>query len=1479
MKQLTTLFALFWLLAAFASPAQAGPKKLYTSISSITDAHACGVSELTLTFSNSGPTAQINNVAVDLDNKHDGLITLLGISNSPHFHIASGQGTSNPTFTYDQPLPSNAVVTLTLQVQYACDFFNMPDDLNEYFAKASVHWQISFPTPGSFWEEHQSPNYNIGYTAITPKGNLDAMTVNYETPFDITIPLEVSGNYCDNDFTVTIDKRHSCYDFSGLSYSILRKGITYGPFVLPAQQGPFFLWEVNAQAIGIPTFCRNNYPDGLGQDITLVIHNMVVRCGCGMPGDQNDLRIGFSSCEPSNATNADCQKTVLQSVTPQVPPAGKLTITNVSSNTFDLSNPQNIWSVRISNTSENPVYDIDLSFLNAFGYQITQAAFANNQVILNNPASPQMQLNFDENTLSNIGLQDLNGDGFFAELDGHQSFQVSVHFSAPTPHCGLGTDNACTPLCQTTHLEGFGLEASAQWTNRCGSLDIPDATTLGYGVDVAPLVMNVSYNGAKLSTSPPLPEPQQYRTVKMELNFGSFSGFTGYLDQGTLQRYICINANLNCINYANVRLNGMPIQPTINNGLIVLGAVAPDDLDNTIVEFDFSINCCPLDLSLIALKLSYGVFFEGTNCFIQMACGDANFLSPCSGNGSNCEYFSKIQHEVYNTIYEPLDNPVPVPAKVYPCDCLRMDVSATFAQNAPGSTPLIGVMISDEFVGHIKSPYTFSGALMLDNEPLVFQDGQLAVIPDEPFDIIYFESNLIDLIGAGQTISGHFYICMDSDFPSGFDKMDFFTPVFGLINKDQEKLFCYQGYTDLYAMEPSYSLEEGLSVSCGTGGVYTARLIKHGGELFGPDFPDYPRVVAQIDGEVTITIAGGNTAFQGRAGLNDCTPLGNPFNFPVISSPTGLEVYGDVLQSFSAYFDENCDGSAPITAEFNVLNRPGSNAPCSYTEQLTKNASASQGGFPKIVTSFDPVLGGSEILADNSFEINISTANAGVDAENAWIQLEYDPSQIEIDWTNIVGATSGPVTIINDNCNKYVLVIPIGNLANGNMTLTHTIPLRFLEASCATTPSIELYGFHQCGCTPPTKYGCASNYSDPAGCEDSFKRLTFDFFDSDLLLQYQTCVVADVNCGQSKAAFIIENPGEGNTSNVILKVMLPPGMTITSASYGIGTNYCANGNVPVNINALTTTGWTIPQGKLFGLQSGQPNNLSSGYLVLLFSGTGVSTANDDVTLVASGVKPCGEKIERSATLSDIASGWTTSTMGSLFFRPNNLCTQNPPPPQMVTVEVTVHVIADVYTPQLGYLNARIICDANDNGIAESNEPVLFTSATSFGSPYQLNRVGNTQTYSGIWGMAGDFLSCAGHNAILTFQYVWTSDPEILTTCTAPAIGPICGDQAPAPGSRSNWSDDVESTKHAWHSQVQPNPFTNQLTLSVSAPQAEKVETVVFNQLGAKVFSNSYPVENQGNTTIDLGLTDLPPGMYVLRVAANGDMKHHVLIKH
>ena len=1476
------LFTLLWLLSAQTATAKTHegppPGQLTVSISGGGKARICGTSSVSMTFTNAGPVpVTLGQINANLNNFQSGLITLLDIVNSPFFTVLSGTGTSTPTFSYGKPLQANETVVLTMEVQYSCNFFSMIGNLSGYQFSATGSWQTIEPEP--FYETYsvQSPPYEIKYSYITPGLNLPPIQTPYNTPFEIIVPLEVSGTYCDDDFMVSLREHVLCYDYSQLSYSLILGDVAYGPFSVPPQTGSGVFFEVKASQVGIPSFCSANYPGGVGE-LKLVLHNIIAPCGCGVPGTFYKTYIGFTPCSNADAptdcksgANVSSQESILQEIKFLTPVAGTLKVEKLGNNTFGFCASQNSMSIQVSNNSSNPVYHVGLDFTNSLGYQITQVEMANGQVFTFTPPASSASLSFDNNTLFNIGLQDLNGDGIFAEMAPGTSFTAQVSYSAPAPHCSVGNSDPCSNPCQTVNISGDVIKTTAHWNNVCNTITPVPSSALGYSMTVKPGITHIKYEGNKLGYNSP-------RKVTIETNEGKLEILPDYLQQNsTLRRYICIKANVNCIKFDNVRINGVPFAAVFNNGYADLGPVDPQNLGNTVIDFDFQISCCPLDLSEITLNISQGVFFENCPCFITMGCGEANFISPCSGDGG-CTLFSLLETSTYNEVYAPYKGAPPVPTKVYPCDCLMMKVKATVANSIPGGRILLGVRISDDFASYFKTPYTFAGSFTVTmpggiNVSVIFSNGTLVDVPNEPYSFIYFESSATSLFSAGNVISGSFTMCMASSFPGDFIKMDYFEPALG-VRIGQDRIFCHTGQSNLYAMDVHFQLDEPLTASCALGGTYTAKLTKIGGELFGPDFPGIPRPAARIINNVEFSIANGDQAFQVLPSWgHGCTHLGNPYVFSAanITQPTGYEKHGDVLQTFSVRFEENCEGTVPVKAVFDIAVRPGANSPCSSVEHHVGEQSASGGSFPNIAATFGGNLGNSETMLNNTYTLSINTSNTGADATSAWVQLEFDPTRIAINLAGITGPMAGQAQIINGACGKSVLVIPIGALANPDgSVLTHSIPMQFLLGSCSGLTDVKLYGFHRCGCETFPGYNCAANYSDPSICKDTEKNLTLEMASSGLVMTKQLCSTG-TGCNKFKVFLKINNPGIGNTNDVTFQTTLPPGVMLTAARYGKG---IPNGNCPTVypsdpaiIAALQAGGWVITDNTLKGVYG---NDLDrNGYLVLEFALNGVSPLNDDVIISCHGISPCGLMLHQSATIQDVSQYQVVVQPGTLVFPPN-LCDGTPGP--TTSVLATIYVSSPIYFPILNYSNVIFVCDGNDNGIADPTDAILFQGNLGIFNEVPGNpNHAYTKTFSIP---TSSLLSCIGHPVIMTLGTLYFG--ELYNPCAGPAVGYVCGGK---PYPRSIISDqDGDSSAASWKSSIQPNPFSDQLTVRILANNAEKADIMVFDQLGATVYSRSHPIEKGRETDILLNLSDLTSGVYHLRVMAGGKPQHHVVVK-
>ena len=1258
MKQIATFLALCWLLTAQALSLKADnapPDYLAVSISTVTNAHVCGTSIVSVTFS-SGPNAvEVNNFTVDLDNLNNSpdKITLKGLLigipplGVPIISVLSGLGTSTPVFHFSGTLPAFSSTSLTMQVQYSCDFFDMPPgSLKGYFINASGTGQFVGGVPNSLTFNKSTPLYDIGFTKVTPDLNRPTIITKYEEPFNIEVPLEIGGNFCDNNFMVIIKNYPLCFDFTGATYSILTSST---PAVqLPLAVGGEIRFEISAPLFGIPSFCELNYTGGLGE-LTLKIENVRIHCGCGAPETFYPVEIGFTPCRNTDAP-ADCLVggnvqpiiSTVQEVYIRKPVAGTLLVTtsNSESDPFSFCNSINKMTYTIRNTDNtNPVYNVDLTFSNQLGYQIEEIFINGTAFPLPFPHSNSVHLDFSDNDVTGYGFADLNDDGvdIYDDLPPGGSIEVLVVFSAPnSEHCGLGSHTGCDGDCVVSTVINPVLQATASWNDNCNSMDPAPTAALSRSVGLPNILMHSKYGGAKLEYNVP-------RHVTLEIAGGGLSGFDGYLYQGNVHRYLCIGDNLPDTKYTSITVNGTPVSYSGLAGFIDLGVVDPAGVGNTIIELDFTIpNYCPPDQAVVKLNFKYGVYFENCpDCLITLGCANAIFESPCSGNNSQCDAFSNASFTVFNDHF-PIPHGV-APVKVYPCDCIQFNLNnITVAQSLPGEKLLVGIKVSTDLIDYFEFPYTYQGNISITpfGSNLGFQVDFLPAgirvdIPNEPFSMIYFRSQGNNWLGAGNIISGHFTVCMDSDFPSGFEKIDFFAPVVGTDSHD-DLAFCYEGSKDLYALDPTYTIEETVTASCETGGIFTSKLIKQDGELYGPDFPGHPRVIAQIINTVTFDVNNQYTDF--RVLGPGCMRLPDPYQFSSVNlpQPSGQEAHGEVMQSFELQFEENCAGDVPVRVSYTVANLPGEN--CKPTDSHNELYGETSFSAPKISTGFDLNLGTVQFASDNLYILNTSTFNFGGDASNAWIQLEYDGDFIEIDPLLVTGPGISEPKVLDCGGGDMVLIIPIGDLANTDGTaLIHSIPMRFKEPSCTASTIINLFGFHRCGCSEFADYHCAANYDDVAVCHDAPVQLELKPYNADLALQAMVCHLPAEPCDVFRLAVVMENNEQGNLSDVFARVVLPTGFTIMSASYqeGASGDLCVAGTVPVTIADLTGNGWLIPGGKLYGTQSGMANIKGKGRLYLVIRGCQFNLGQDDVTVLVKGRKPCGLWIEKSETVANV----------------------------------------------------------------------------------------------------------------------------------------------------------------------------------------------------------------------------------------------------
>jgi len=1256
MKNALFLFLSFCVCAMSALRAAAGdtpPFPLTVTVSSPTDAHICGTSEIVVTFTNnSSESIVINPFGVHLDYPDYGTaVTLGGISNSPQFSIVSGLNTPDPVISCNATLGVGQQFTLTLLAQYSCDLWDDPGQCVGMRTRVQGNYSFLL-SPNTYLFKVDSEPYDIGHTLIHPGSNLPVAQANWEAPFSFTVPLEIDGNYCDPDFTVIVEDIPACVDFSDATYTLIygTTEATYsGTF---GAHGNALRFDVNVAALLIPELCEDNYPGYMGE-LKIRFDNVVLDCDQCEQGTFYQMLIGVTPCNEASAPD-DCkvngqlppQESVIQELYVPTIPSATLTLEETGNESFSICDNLVPFELLLSNTSGHAAYDIDLGFLNNMGYVVFQIRING----INYGPYPQgnnVSVNLSNNTNAAYGFQDLNGDQIYEELAPNASVPIVVYFRTGDPnHCGIGSSDACTgDGCAVTTFTNPLVAASVGWNNRCSSS--ARTSSLDYTVDLPSVTMNVKSDIEKLSLSPiKLPD------ITVELAGGPLTGFEDYLDQGDITRFVCIHTDDAPVNYTSATLNGQPVTIT-SAGYIDLGSVSAEDIANGIVVIEFQVLSCEQNVVEIRFDITFGFYFDNCpDCKITLACGNARFLSPCSGGG-NCDSFTSLSMDFYNGIYAPLTGPVPNPAKVYPCDDIITQVVAELAADIVDNQLRVGFKVADDMLGLFVLPAAFNGLITAlrpapfnDAVALTFGASQVVPVPLEAFSIVYFQgANSIDL-PAGTILDGEFTLRMGSDFPSGFVKVDYFSGILGVQTDPEE--FCFSPGAQLYALEPGYRIEEQVSADCAEGGLFTGQLIKTGGELYGPDFPDFPRVVATIIGNIEFTIDGGNDDYHVLSNDNNCTQLpDNPHLIPsgTLQQPSGLEISGKILQEFQIRYEQNGAGNVPVDISYSVRYRPGANAPCSTLDPHSDSFGSSGAVFPKIVSHPAPWLGPVEYGINNTTNLVVHTANLGGAATKAWVQVEYDPLLVSIDPALVTGPLAGPATVLDGACGKKILLIPINDLAvPGGSELVHTIPLTLLEGSCATSPVLDIYGMHRCGCTPFDGYACAADYADPQVREDS--RSTFQLIpvDAGLTLSGLVCHTPTAPCDVFEFAVLLDNYEGGNLNDLTAGLNLPAGIELLHASYTIGVSggdICIPGDNLIDTELITNDGWHFPEGILYGHESGLLNNDRRIRLFFRVRACGVDLDQHDFSIRVWGIKPCGQEVERSQTYHNVFSGTLT----------------------------------------------------------------------------------------------------------------------------------------------------------------------------------------------------------------------------------------------
>lgn len=1202
------------------------------------DAHICGTSNSTVVFSNtsSDQCVLVGDTEIELDPSGLGLITLSNVPGQDPlsgWELISGQGTSNPVVRYNGILQPGTSTTLVLEIQYSCAYFDLLDQLTGKRIQlngVSGEGPCSSVIKKDDAYEAESDFYEIQYTFVSPQLGLPRIQILQHQPFGIEIPLEITGNYQDGDFMVSLSDLPTCLDFSNATFAFNAGGQPYifTPQLLSYPNG-VIEFEVDVRTLGAPLLCEANYNGGLGNEASLSIQGIVTPCGCGTPGSFDLAHIGFTTCNYAEAPiNCLDNGRLISQIETVVEiemlndNEGTLSLTPIGEYSFNVCTSSNILRYNLSNNTSQPVYDISLELSNALNFNVTQIQL-NSQTFPILPPSPFLVFDLD-NVLANIPeLVDLDGDGNKDDMLPGTSIVVLVYYDKLPNSCPFDTGNDCGGKCNTVlPFIGSVLTTNVFWNNYCKT-ELQTETVLEPAV-ILPTEMNVKHESD-------LFESNDIITISLEIGSVELDGLDGLLaGSGSLQQYFCVWSNApDCMTNQSLSYvdgNGNTVSAVYQNGRFefLQNPFVPIDLQS--FQYTFTLFCCQGAPDELTISFSTGVYFENCpECTIPLACGDASLLiGGCSagnpndpvGQGGACNFLTPIF-----TIKNPADPFVTEPVKVYPCDELDFEFEAT-VQNSFLGQLVVGFAVSNEFVDYFTENLIASPSFQFYNGsnwvPIDFGNNTLlesTPIPGAPYTLFQIASIQAFFYSPQNLILGEFHVRMNDAFNDPFEKVDHFIPVMGFKWGNTTSL-CGDFY-EMYALDPEYTIEYDRFASCTDGGTFSVNLIKQGGELLGPDFPNAPfpgRVVAQFN-SFMIDVDG--------------MPIMNP----TISLANGYAPRGDVIQSLSFDFDENCDATIPISISGKIEKLPGSTAPCNALEPFSASSNSSGVDFPEIVAQFTDHV---QVVTTNTTSFEINTTNLGLEsAENVWIQLEYNPDLLEISYSGVEQSH----VVEQTNCGLKLLVVNLSGGLDYEEEISQIFDVTFFKPSCDVQPGIRVTGIHSCTETEYTG-DCPAMEAD-GYCPGPTDFVNFILLDADLILETYRCEPEGEFCETRTLSVLITNPEQGDVSDLQIQVETPIGISLIDASWENGGELwdCTEsaGATSILPNDLLS-GWNYSNENLPGIQGGASDEDRRLHLLLEFKvGCGYDPMMDDVVISVNGIKPCGELIEKEVTIIDYTS--------------------------------------------------------------------------------------------------------------------------------------------------------------------------------------------------------------------------------------------------
>jgi hypothetical protein len=1121
-----------------------------------------------------------------------------------------------------------------------------------------------------------SETFDVDYLLIALEECNDVIDANIGDPFAINLQAAVEGELCRKGFQVCLEVDPSI-DITNLgvwAWTIYGNANIFNLQI----NGNVACFTVGGVSPFPQPYCNPYYPGQLG-DIFLSFYNMVpTTCDNPLPVTvytntcDNDLLDNTCPTPIPHQSSSTCFVNI-----PLGSPEVLINSYLNSNDRLDFCNsPATIYhtitcqSGNASDNAFNLFFEANhYSYMNVSGitYNGTPLSAANFGAFnnANGNGSPvivlsgnDIDINFENLTTNILGTEDIDGDGIFAELSTGNSIEIGIRANSDCPFEG---DECISDLFATFY------QGRITYSNQCNTFTESDTdqriidiggnqaffNPLPGPIVESPFTVSFCWDEASW-TLPDLNDP--------DLDLGPLTvTFSNMIDLNPL-----VNFDIVALRYQGQDGEIITLEKNKNSKKgfpsFTFYQMPVNNCMDLVIEYD-----CPPEGGLfdVAIEIqATGTWENCPDCEIQLGCASALVLVSCPCDpmqvicDGGCEYVETSGMTIERITVGSGTNS----SAAYACDDVVITLSGTINGGYNGDLyACVGNWAADFGFFNINSvAYTLSNGSAGVMAPMAPFNSNFGV----DFDMYSAVVNVPSFVNVTVTISATVDQAMTDALAAGVYDLAVFGSLGEFTDQTIKKCGLLADYFQIYEVKTNWS-QVGTNWDCSEEIRVPFRLRYIGGTS-GDDFPGEDRPFNQMTGNLELSISNPNFTILGiEENGNFYAGTSFPMIENILDPPADKVGSPATSQDLHILVQATCDapGSATITVE-GTLEEDIAYGPCLSSSSFSKNVNFSFNNGGIVANALNTPINTYQRCVELTTEIYAT----GDPSEDVWIQFEYDPAIIES-----ITPVSGPIgTVSTSGTNPVVWSMTVPGGVQITPETVHSFLVCFNDA-CDAQP-VELPFYVGKVCVPAEIPNPPVLSTDPGSCFAASDLFNISFEESGLDMDVNQCnELSDDFCETIYYSVSINNPGGGNTSDLLFGLNLPDGFDVTELYYSYPSTTvnncnggtCAGGNainglIPDLLSGgidlgmagiLPGNGNNILQGELPGIQSGvNAAQRRVNFCIGVNATCEAEASADDMVFYTSGRRPCGaEIIIENNQFTDVLGQWYVDVDATMTF--------------------------------------------------------------------------------------------------------------------------------------------------------------------------------------------------------------------------------------